>query len=105
MYVYSKTSNTHFLQIDDGHWGEWKEWAPNARTCGGGNQTRSRLCNDPYIAYGGANCSSNESYIERLDKNGIQEQIDNRPCPGKISRIILTRAIRLAKKIHLEELA
>ena len=56
------TSITLFLIIDisvDGHWGAWAAWTTCTKSCGGGEMTRERKCNDPAPHNGGATCSGN----------------------------------------------
>ncbi|CAB1339848.1 unnamed protein product [Coregonus sp. 'balchen'] len=40
----------------NGNWGPWSLWDTCSATCGGGAQTRKRLCNDPAPNYGGKEC-------------------------------------------------
>ncbi|XP_056249535.1 thrombospondin-1-like [Seriola aureovittata] len=40
----------------DGGWGPWSPWDTCTVTCGGGIQTRKRLCSDPVPKYGGKDC-------------------------------------------------
>uniref|UniRef100_A0A8D3DQX8 Thrombospondin-1 n=1 Tax=Scophthalmus maximus TaxID=52904 RepID=A0A8D3DQX8_SCOMX len=40
----------------NGNWGPWSPWDTCTLTCGGGVQTRKRLCNDPGPKYGGKEC-------------------------------------------------
>ncbi|XP_057304151.1 uncharacterized protein LOC130641387 isoform X2 [Hydractinia symbiolongicarpus] len=53
-YVYGVNPKTE----GDGGYGEWSEWESCSRTCGGGLQTASRSCNNPFPKYGGNDCSS-----------------------------------------------
>uniref|UniRef100_A0A8C7YMK6 Thrombospondin 1b n=1 Tax=Oryzias sinensis TaxID=183150 RepID=A0A8C7YMK6_9TELE len=40
----------------NGNWGPWSPWDLCTLTCGGGVQTRKRLCNNPAPLYGGKEC-------------------------------------------------
>ncbi|MDP2692988.1 MAG: DNRLRE domain-containing protein [bacterium] len=40
-----------------GGWSSWGLYDSCSATCGGGSQTRTRACSNPYPAYGGTNCS------------------------------------------------
>ena len=40
----------------DGHWGKWSSWSSCSKSCGEGQITRSRRCDDPVPNNGGANC-------------------------------------------------
>ncbi|XP_062378705.1 thrombospondin-1-like [Sardina pilchardus] len=40
----------------NGGWGPWSPWDTCSVTCGGGSQTRQRLCTDPAPKYGGKDC-------------------------------------------------
>ena len=41
----------------DGQWSEWGAWSACTETCGGGTQTRTRLCNNPAPSNGGSDCT------------------------------------------------
>ena len=45
------------LLIVDGKWGDWASWGTCTVTCGGGSQTRTRLCNNPIPQGSGNHCS------------------------------------------------
>lgn len=49
----------------NGNWGPWSPWDTCSLTCGGGVQSRKRLCNDPEPKFGGKECvgDSNESQL------------------------------------------
>lgn len=42
-----------------GGFGDWSQWTDCSVTCGSGSKQRSRICDTPYPAYGGRNCSGN----------------------------------------------
>ena len=43
-----------------GQWSNWTEWTTCSVTCGGGNQTRFRLCDNPAPQYNGSLCDGNK---------------------------------------------
>ncbi|XP_029473326.1 LOW QUALITY PROTEIN: hemicentin-1 [Rhinatrema bivittatum] len=57
-----------------GNWGPWQAWSECSASCGGGGeQTRSRSCNNPAPSNGGRPCPGDSSQISRCN---IQA------CPG-----------------------
>jgi hypothetical protein len=49
------------LFISDGNWGEWTASGTCSVTCSGGTQPRTRLCNNPTPANGGATCAGSST--------------------------------------------
>lgn len=45
----------------DGQWSSWGSWAECSKTCGGGSQTRSRVCTSPAPENGGLPCQGSAS--------------------------------------------
>ena len=45
----------------DGGWGSWSSYSTCSRTCGGGTKSKSRNCNNPKPAHGGARCRGSSS--------------------------------------------
>ncbi|KAK2508441.1 hypothetical protein MC885_016939, partial [Smutsia gigantea] len=69
----SETRNCQYeLCPVDGSWSEWSPWEECTRSCGRGNQTRTRSCNNPSAQYGGRLCEGNA--VEIIMCNA-------RPCP------------------------
>ena len=62
------------LWIVDGNWSEWSSWEECTRSCGRGNRTRTRTCNNPSVQHGGRPCEG--TAVETIMCNV-------RPCPGK----------------------
>ena len=58
----------------DGGFSAWAAFGPCSQTCGGGNQTRSRRCDNPAPAHGGKNCEGALNEVKPC-KNDL--------CPGK----------------------
>ncbi|XP_052703574.1 A disintegrin and metalloproteinase with thrombospondin motifs adt-1-like [Crassostrea angulata] len=42
--------------IIDGSWGSWGQWGTCSVTCGGGQRSRTRICDNPAPANGGLDC-------------------------------------------------
>ncbi|XP_053098888.1 hemicentin-1 isoform X3 [Hemicordylus capensis] len=57
----------------DGNWSSWQPWSTCSASCGGGEQTRSRLCNNPSPSNSGRPCPGDNSQISKCN---IQT------CPG-----------------------
>ncbi len=52
----SQSCNTQCCPVDGG-WGSWGDWSNCSVSCGGGEQSRSRPCNNPSPYCGGSYCS------------------------------------------------
>ncbi|NWQ77372.1 HMCN1 protein, partial [Columbina picui] len=57
----------------DGHWGQWQAWSRCSASCGGGEQTRTRLCSNPAPLNRGRPCAGDASQISRCNSQA---------CPG-----------------------
>ena len=60
------------LSIVDGKWGNWASWG----TCGGGSQTRTRLCKNLAPQYNGHHCSADgttDSEIQSCNTAGCSK--------------------------------
>uniref|UniRef100_A0A8C2UJN2 Hemicentin-1 n=1 Tax=Coturnix japonica TaxID=93934 RepID=A0A8C2UJN2_COTJA len=57
----------------NGNWGTWQTWSQCSASCGGGEQTRTRLCNNPAPLYHGHPCPGDSSQISRCNSQA---------CPG-----------------------
>jgi len=56
----------------NGNWGEWSKYTPCSNTCGGGQKNRSRSCDKPAPAHGGADCPG---------KRKMTTDCNTQPCP------------------------
>ena len=45
----------------NGSWGSWADWSECSQSCGGGTETRRRLCDSPAPAQGGRDCGGDDS--------------------------------------------
>uniref|UniRef100_A0A8B9ZBH1 Hemicentin 1 n=1 Tax=Anas platyrhynchos TaxID=8839 RepID=A0A8B9ZBH1_ANAPL len=61
----------------DGNWGQWQTWSQCSASCGGGEQTRVRLCSNPAPLNHGRPCPGDSSQISRCNVQA---------CPGGPSR-------------------
>ena len=64
----------------DGSWGVWSEWSPCSESCGGGTQSKFRLCNSPPPKYGGLNCTFQNIHSISKTENGTLKEIDAQTC-------------------------
>lgn len=62
----------------NGNWGPWSLWDTCTVTCGGGVQTRKRICNDPPPKHGGKECVGDSKATQLCNKQDcpIGKQID-----------------------------
>ncbi|KAH3893361.1 thrombospondin-2-like [Dreissena polymorpha] len=72
-----KASRTNLTNTVDGKWGSWYPWSVCSTTCGPGEMSRHRLCNNPRPQNGGLYCDVNDKGEE--DLIGCQGP----PCPIK----------------------
>jgi len=59
----------------DGGWSEWGPWSPCSVSCGTGNQTRRRVCDNPTPSPGGESCQ------DLAEEGKVCEQ---GACPAKV---------------------
>lgn len=57
--VQSQLCNVQSCPVD-GNWSTWTEWTLCSKVCNGGEQTRSRECNNPAPQHGGNDCSGDK---------------------------------------------
>ena len=102
--IWSTTSNgiaycRKKLAIDGG-WSDYGDWSECTATCGGGTQTRSKTCNNPAPANGGADC---EGDAEETRECNIDA------CPVTNNLIVgcddATSVWLDGKKVYTDELA
>ena len=55
-YMIRKELRTVLLFAVDGAWGAWGQWGTCSVTCGGGQWSRTRICDNPTPANGGKTC-------------------------------------------------
>jgi len=63
------------LFTEHGGWSGWQSWETCSVSCGGGQRSRKRECDNPLPSYGGRDCI------------GFSEQVDycnSEPCPSKL---------------------
>ena len=81
----------------DGGWGLWSNWSECSVSCGGGDEIRTRLCDNPAPSTGGEHCEGHEketrpcgegecrSAIEIPTDCGIRKGGNFRVVGGKLS--------------------
>ena len=68
--------NFCFIYKVNGGWGPWTDWNDCPVSCGGGEQTRTRYCNNPEPTCNGTDCS-----VDGLPSTETQKCNEN-CCPG-----------------------
>ena len=89
MYYYLCHLKCDVCLIVDGSWSAWGAFEPCSKTCGDGEKTRRRVCNNPAPANGGRNCTG-----ENLNTVPCNMQ----HCPGKIEIKLSKYVIGLLRK-------
>ena len=70
---------TFLIVLINGGWGSWTNWSSCDATCGGGQRTRQRYCNNPAPSGGGSDCAGT---------NSEQEICNTGNCPGETNEVI-----------------
>ena len=65
-----------FYVLVHGNWGTWGTWSDCSKTCGNGQNNRTRECNNPAPMHGGRNCDGNMTEVDVCK---------DKECPGKIN--------------------
>ena len=63
-----------FHHLVDGGFGQWSSYGACSETCGEGEQSRSRKCDNPSPAHGGDDCVGEDDQIRECK---VKE------CPGR----------------------
>lgn len=64
--------NTDMCPVD-GSWGTWHSWSHCSVSCGGGERTRKRLCDNPVPSKGARSCPGDATQVSRCNMQA---------CPG-----------------------
>ena len=52
-----------------GSWSSWSRWSTCGRTCGGGTQSRVRMCDNPAPLNGGKHCVGKDTEERKCNEN------------------------------------
>ena len=67
----------------DGGWGPWDDWSSCSSSCGGGQQSRIRLCNSPLPDASGSPCITYEIFFPSRTEDGTLKETDTQICNNK----------------------
>ena len=73
----------HMYTVDGGY-GAWSDYGECSVTCGGGQQSRERKCNNPEPLFGGKTCEQQE-----LGPGSETKICNDEACPGKFPSLLL----------------
>ena len=79
MYVNAHVCMLQLLVVDGG-WSKWR-LGPCSKTCGGGIQNYTRVCDNPKPSYGGKGCEGPSSYTGG-------QLCNTQCCPGQMKCIV-----------------
>ena len=74
MFVFIFFSDYPISVLVDGGWGEWSSPSACSTSCGLGELTRTRQCNNPTPQFGGEFCEGDDTETQTCQ---------SAPCPGK----------------------
>ena len=87
--------NTYILKYSvHGGWGQWDGWTQCTMTCGGGNQSRTRVCDNPEPAHGGSQCTDDDSSPQET------QTCNDFGCPGTKYGIYISLILQKNIYIH-----
>ena len=69
-----------FRFLVDGEWGTWGSWGVCTKTCGGGQESRSRSCDNPMPLNGGLPCNGSSSDFQSC--NAATCPVSSSGCPS-----------------------
>lgn len=75
----TKPCNVEKCQPVDGNWGAFTPYTTCSKTCDGGEQVRTRQCNDPSPAYGGKKCSGKDREKRRCNTQSCPKDAEWSP--------------------------
>merc|ERR1712025_1516057 len=55
-----------------GGWGPWSDWSKCSAECGGGEQSKTRQCNNPAPANGGADCEGEGTEVRKCNTQACE---------------------------------
>ena len=88
--------------IVNGGWGTWSEWNTCTVSCGGADQGRTRVCDNPAPQYGGDDCTvdgSTDSESQRCNENPCQSKLSGITIIGLYTHFTKYLCLKLAKLI------
>lgn len=73
MFITNEKLKSCSFAVVDGGWSSWRKVSGCTVTCGGGNQTLLRTCNNPYPKHGGQSCPGPDRDVQSCNVQA---------CPG-----------------------